>query len=98
MAIKFTMTQDEAITIGLNVLNFLAGDNARLERFLSLTGTAPQTLRSSAENPAFLAGVLDYLLEDETLVYMFASTTNTTPDAPGKARRMLVSDERGEFN
>ena len=92
------MTQHEAETIALNVLNFLAGDAARLERFMSLSGMDPRTLRNNAADPAFLGGVLDYLLQDETLIYMFADEQNTPPDRPALARRVLGGGgDTGEY-
>jgi Protein of unknown function (DUF3572) len=84
------MNQSEAETIALNVLNFLAGDETRLQRFMALSGLDPQDLRSSVSEPAFLAGILEYLLQDESLIYMFASAYNTPPGQPAQARRVLV--------
>ena len=92
------MKQNEAETLALKALNFLASDEERLERFMSLTGMGPQTLRNSASDPAVLAGVLDYLLQDETLVYMLASELNITPDQPSRARRVLMGGEYGDYN
>jgi len=84
------MNPSEAETTALNVLNFLAGDETRLQRFMTLSGLDPQALRSNVSDPAFLAGILDYLLQDESLIYMFASTYNTPPGQPEEARRVLV--------
>ncbi len=84
------MTQNEAETIALNVLSFLMGDDERRERFMSLSGMEMETLRKDASDPAFLAGILDYLLQDETLIYMFADAYKITPGLPANARRALV--------
>jgi len=89
------MNQSEAEAVALNVLNFLFDDETRLERFMNLSGIDPEALRTTAFDPDFLAGILDYLLQDETLVYLFAGAYNTAPDVPAKARRALASDDSG---
>ncbi len=92
------MNQPEAETLALNVLNFLAGDEMRLQRFMTVTGMDPHALRGNVSDPAFLAGILDYLLQDESLIYMFASTYNTPPGQPAQARRVLVGgSDTGDF-
>ena len=83
------MNQNEAEATALNILSFLMGDDQRRERFMSLSGMNMETLRQDAGNPVFLAGILDYLLQDETLIYMFADAYNITPDLPARARRAL---------
>lgn len=92
------MKQDAAELIALNVLSFLTGDEPRLERFMNLSGNSAQSLAEGATEPAFLAGILEYLLQDETLVYMFAAEYDTTPDTPNKALRVLVGGESGDYN
>tara|TARA_R110002110_G_scaffold228424_1_gene443815 strand:+ start:147 stop:425 length:279 start_codon:yes stop_codon:yes gene_type:complete len=92
------MKQQGAETVALNVLNFLADDEERLQRFMTLSGMEPQTLKDNASDPVFLAGILDYLLQDETLVYMFADAYNTTPDLPAAARRALNGGDHGEYH
>jgi len=92
------MTQQEAETIAINVLNFLVSDEVRRERFMTLTGMDPQDLRGNASEPAFLTGILDYILQDESLIYTFADTYNFAPDLPATARRTLAGGENpGEF-
>lgn len=91
------MNPNEAEAVALNVLNFLVADEIRLGRFMDLSGIDPQSLRRNANEPAFLAGILEYLLQDETLVYAFSSEHDITPDMPARARRVLVGGEAGEY-
>ncbi len=92
------MNQSEAETMALNVLNFLADDESRLHRFMTVSGMDPQALRGNVSDPAFLAGILDYLLQDESLIYMFASAYNTLPGQPAEARRVLVGgSDTGDY-
>jgi len=90
--------QNEAETIALNVLNFLLGNETRLERFMTLSGMDPQALKNNASDPVFLAGILDYLLQDETLVYLFVEEYNLSPALPATARRTLVGGNNGDFH
>ncbi len=92
------MKQNEAETIALNALSFLVGNETRLERFMSLSGMDATALKDNASDPAFLAGILDYLLQDETLVYMFAEEYNLSPALPATARRTLVGGNTGDFH
>ena len=92
------MNPQDAETIALNVLNFLVADEERLQRFMTLSGMEPATLRSNASDPVFLAGILDYLLHDESLIYIFAEQHNIAPEVPAQAHRTLVGRDGGDFN
>lgn len=83
------MKTPEAHTLGIRALAFLAGDPAALGRFLAASGIGPQDLRDLADDPALLAGVLDFLLGDEALLLAFCESEQIAPDMPGKARRLL---------
>ncbi len=92
------MKQNEAETIALNALSFLVGNETRLERFMSLSGMDASALKDNASDPDFLAGILDYLLQDETLIYMFAEEYNLSPSLPATARRALAGGNSGDFH
>ncbi len=89
MAKKALLTLGVAEAMGLESLIFLAEDEARLGRFLSLTGTGPAELRQSAGEPAMLAAVLDYLLGDESLLLVFTSSKNYAPEDVAPAQALL---------
>jgi hypothetical protein len=76
--------------IAVSALLFLAGDGARLGRFLALTGLGPAELREEARSPRILAAVLDHLLQDESLLLVFASNTGTPPELVGPAHALLA--------
>ena len=76
-------------TLALQALAFIAGDDDRLERFISLTGIAPESLRQIARNPAGLGAVLDYLLGWEPLLLEFAEAYDLKPESIALARRKL---------
>jgi hypothetical protein len=83
------MDADQAETIALAGLAFLAQEPQRLGRFLALTGLGPQELRERAGNPHVLAAVLDHLLRDENLLVMFAAGSGVAPELIAPAHAVL---------
>jgi hypothetical protein len=79
----------DAETIAIQALSFLAGRPEELGRFLALTGIGPASLRQSAADPAFLGGILDFLLQDEALLLSFAAESGIAPGTVGAARQHL---------
>ncbi|HVO01838.1 MAG TPA: DUF3572 family protein [Candidatus Cybelea sp.] len=76
-------------TVALLALTFLAADDDRLQRFLGLTGIAPEALRGLARDKAGLGAVLDYLLGWEPLLLDFAAAHDLAPESIAKARAKL---------
>ncbi len=81
--------QPDAEAIAIQALSFLAERPEELERFLALSGIGPASLRQAAADPAFLGGILDFLLQDEPLLLSFAAESGLAPDTIGTARRRL---------
>ena len=75
--------------MGLAALGFLAAEPDRLVRFLGLTGIGPDDLRGRAGDPALLGAVLDHLLADESLLFVFAEAEALHPADIAAARRKL---------
>ncbi|PJI39337.1 MAG: hypothetical protein CTR54_20315 [Rhizobium sp.] len=63
------------------VLGWLAGEPDMLGRFLALSGTQPDQLRQSIRDPAFMAGMLDFLMAHEPTLMAFCAATDTKPEA-----------------
>lgn len=84
------LPRDEAETLGINALQFLASDPERLGRFLALTGIGPAELKASAGEPHLLAAVLDHLLRDESLLLVFAAEYRIAPEFMTLAYRNLT--------
>ena len=76
---------EAAETLAIQALAFLAEDTERLGRFLAITGIGPADIRSSAAEPSFLAGVLDYLASDDQLLIEFAQHVAVDPAHIAKA-------------
>jgi len=83
------MDRDAAEVLAINAIGFLAADPDRMEAFLSLAGVAPSQLRSELSSPELLAGVLDHLLQNESLLLDFCAEQRIDPATPAKARRKL---------
>lgn len=67
------------------VLGWLAGEPDMLGRFLALSGTRPDQLRQSVGDPAFMAGMLDFLMAHEPSLLAFCAATGTEPEAVVRA-------------
>lgn len=80
---------EEAEIIGLNALGFLAVDGERLQRFMDLSGLDVAAIRAGATRPAFLGGILDHLLSDESLLLIFAEEQQLRPERIAQLRRKL---------
>lgn len=93
MRLRNSRPDPEALAI--DALGFLAEDMERLGRFLALTGIDPANLRQAAGSPGFLASVLDYLGQDESLLLAFAADRNLRPEWIATARRTLVGAAPG---
>ncbi len=83
---------DEAGQIALSALRFLAADMALWSGFEEQSGISPDMLAGLVDEPGFLAGILDYLLQDESLLLSFCSNSSTGPDQVMKAKHVLAGD------
>src|SRR5262249_62094472 len=81
--------RQRAEALAVQALGYIAGEPEQLGRFLALSGLGPDTIRTAARDPQFLAGVLDYLPGDERLLTAFASPARVTPQQVMQAHGML---------
>ena len=81
------MTHKSEIIVQLIV--FLAQNEARFERFVSLTGLGIEDIRMRHTEPLFQALILDYALQDQSLVLEFTASQELRPDALLKLRHSL---------
>ena len=81
--------REAAEALAVQALSYIAQDGERLGRFLSLTGIGPGEIRSAAREPGFLAGVLEYLASDESLLTEFAKDAGFDPSTIAAARLAL---------
>jgi hypothetical protein len=89
MAKARRLDRRRAEAVAAEALAFIAEDEQRLGRFMALSGLGPDEVRSRLREPAFLGGVLDFLLGDEAMVVAFAERLALPPELPAAARRLL---------
>lgn len=83
------MTRESAEMLAIGALQYLAGDERLIGRFLALTGTSVDDLREAADSPSFLSGVLDHLMGDEPTLLAFAASAGHEPTDIAIARDVL---------
>lgn len=88
---------EDAETLALRALAFLAAEPERLEPFLSATGLSPQTLRAAAGEQGFLASVLEHVSGSDDLLLEFASNLAIRPEAVVRARETLSGPVNHDF-
>ncbi len=91
-----TGAADAAQAVALSALVFLLEDSERTSRFLSVTGLEGAELAQRIQDPAFLGGVLDFILADETLLVAVAGAAGVRPDRVAGLRRCLPGDLPGD--
>jgi hypothetical protein len=75
--------------VAIQALSFVAGDPERLGAFLAESGIGPDTLRTAAADPHFLASVLDFVMRDDATVKAFASASQLHPTNIAAAHQAL---------
>jgi hypothetical protein len=85
------VNQEQAESVAIEALVFLASDAGRLGRFLALTGLGPAELRAEARTPRMLAAVLEHLLQDESLLLVFSASSNVAPESIAPAHAQLAN-------
>ena len=84
------ITREFGENLAVQALAFLAADPERLGRFLAVTGIGPDAIRRAAADPAFLAGVLDHVVADESLLLALADHAGVKPATVERAHAALA--------
>lgn len=87
---------EQALDLATDALIFIAGDANRMANFLGQTGYSPDQIRAQARSPLFLAGILGFLLEDESLLLAFAANGNHDPATVSYAHHVLQNIDASE--
>ncbi|MGB0086073.1 MAG: DUF3572 domain-containing protein [Rhodomicrobiaceae bacterium] len=85
--------REDAEQLAIAALTFLAADETRLSAFVASTGYDLAGIRAEAASSGFLAGVLDFLLNDESLLLVFAGHMSIDPARIAAARRALLPNQ-----
>lgn len=81
--------QDAAETIALKCLGWLAGHEDLLDVFMGATGAGREHLRAGAQDPVFLASVLDFVMQDDAWVMEFCAAEGLSGETLMAARMAL---------
>ncbi|MFH1340844.1 MAG: DUF3572 domain-containing protein [Pseudomonadota bacterium] len=81
--------REVAEIVAVQALSFIAGEPERLGQFLAESGIGPETLRTAAAAPRFLASVLDFIMRDDATVKAFASVSQLHPTNIAAAHQAL---------
>ena len=65
--------------LAIQALAFIAEEPEILNRFLGMSGIPLERMRTAAQEPGFLAGVLEHMLADEKLLLAFARRAGIDP-------------------
>ena len=79
------MNPEQAETLAIQALSWLASGEEILSQFLNVTGAAPGDLRARAKEPEFLGFVLDFIMRDDETILGFCSAAGATPAAVQRA-------------
>ncbi|KAA9368951.1 DUF3572 domain-containing protein [Ochrobactrum quorumnocens] len=86
---KSNMSQADAENLAVEALVWLAQDKDLMPRFLALTGIEVSSIRSAAQEPGFLAGVLQFYLSHEPTLLRFCEETGRDPASIERAASLL---------
>ncbi|HZT19680.1 MAG TPA: DUF3572 domain-containing protein [Dongiaceae bacterium] len=95
MPIRAKPPEFDPETLALRVLAHVAMDEGLLARFLALSGLDAAGLKARAADPGLLGGLLDFVLQDETLVLRLAGELEVEPEAFARARGRLPGGRQG---
>lgn len=92
-----TMSKDSAETLALEALAFIAGDEELLPRLAGATGAGLSDARERAQDPAFLAGILEFLCMEDRWIRRFCDDRGLRYEAPMQALAALGGLQRDEW-
>ena len=87
------MKQEQAEVLALQAITFIGAEEKALNGFLAQTGSGIDELRDQIADTAFLAGILDFMLSDESLLLAFCDQENIRPEFVIQARRAMPGGE-----
>ncbi len=82
-------SREAAEMLAIQALSFIAEEPERFNRFLGITGIELSQIRNAAREPGFLAGVLEHMLGDESLLIAFVTSAGIDPAEVARARGAL---------
>ena len=87
------MNPERAQTIAYQALGWLASNDELCPIFLGSTGGSAEDIRAQAQDPAFLASVLEFITMDDAWVIAFCDSAELSYEEPLQARYALPGAE-----
>ncbi len=84
-------------TVAVTVLGWIAQEPDILARFLNLSGLNAAQIRLQSQDPAFLLGVLDFIMGHEPTLMACCDATQMKPEAVNRAWQQLNGPGSAEF-
>ena len=91
------MTPDRAETIALQALAWIASDEELLPQLSGATGASLGDAKERMQDPAFLAGILEFLTMEDRWIQRFCDDHDLPYDAPMRALMALPGQQRDEW-
>lgn len=88
------MSPDQAETIALKALGWLAANDELLPVFLGASGASTDELAARASDPAFLGAILEFLTMNDEWVMEFCDGAGMKYEDPLRARYALPGAEQ----
>jgi len=92
MKAPLRLRREAAEMLAIQALGFIAGDGERLLHFVNMTGITAGDIRAAAREPSFLAGVLEHMLAEESLLLAFAAEVGIDPAEVARAKSVMTAD------
>ncbi len=83
------MRQDQAETVGLQALAWLASEDELFGSFLGASGAGAGDVAEAAGKPEFLGAVLDFVMMEDAWVIAFCDANGLAYGVPLAARAVL---------
>ncbi len=87
------ITVDQAETLALQAMAFIAQDEDTLNRFLGITGFSLETLKTKLTERTTLAGILQFIMDYEPRLLSFCDHIGMQPTVVTKAWHCLSPDD-----
>ena len=92
-----SLSQDRAETLALQALAWIAADEELGPRLAGATGANLAEARERVQDPAFLAGILEFLTMEDAWIRRFCDAQGLPYEAPMQALMALPGQMRPEW-
>jgi len=82
-------TPEQAEILAIQALGYLADVHEELHRMMTATGMDIEAIKHSTQSREGLAGLLDYICQDESILLGFCEAVRIQPDEPMQALHAL---------